>query len=66
LTTEDLLTVFDATVPTSTTKADEIATMRRYVEDGLMRRANDPEPSMMDDDDDDEDGASSPRDFLIS
>ena len=61
---EDLIWAIDTTVPTSKTKADEIATMRRYVEDGMMSRANDPEPSMIDDDDDDDDSSSSPRDFL--
>ena len=53
---DDLLAVFDKMVPTSETKADEIATMRRYVTDGQMVRANDPESLTMDDDDDDNDG----------
>lgn len=65
LSTDDLIAAFEDTVPTSVTKADEISTMRQYVEDGLMRRANDPEPTMLDDDDDDSYG-SSPRDFLSS
>ena len=65
LSTDDLIAAFEDTVPTSVTKADEISTMRQYVEDGLMRRANDPEPTMLDDDDDDNYG-SSPRDFLSS
>ena len=39
----DLKKVFETVVPTSETKADEIDTMRSYVEDGLMREANDPE-----------------------
>ena len=65
LSTDDLITAFEDTVPTSVTKADEITTMRQYVEDGLMRSANDPEPTMMNDEDDDDYG-SSPRDFLSS
>ncbi len=53
---DDLLAVFDKMVPTSETKADEIATMRRYVTDGQMVRANDPESLTMDDDVDDNNG----------
>ena len=65
MTTDDLIGAFEDTVPTSVTKADEISTMRQYVEDGLMRSANDLEPSMMNNEDDDDYG-SSPRDFLSS
>ena len=39
----DLRKVFETVVPTSETKADEIDGMRKYVEDGLMREANDQE-----------------------
>lgn len=37
----DLLTVFGATIPTSKTKKAEIETMRTFVENGMMRSAND-------------------------
>ena len=60
---DDLLAVFDKMVPTSETKADEIATMRRYVTDGQMARANDPESLTMDDDDDDDGGFTTIRNF---
>jgi len=41
LSQQDLLTVFGATVPTSKTKKAEIETMRTFVENGMMRGAND-------------------------
>lgn len=41
LSQEDLLSVFGATVPTSKTKKAEIETMRTFVENGMMRSAND-------------------------
>jgi len=37
---KDLKSVFSTLVPTSRTKKDEIALMRKYVEDGSMRKAN--------------------------
>lgn len=41
LSQKDLLTVMGATVPTSKTKKAEIETMRTFVENGMMRSAND-------------------------
>ena len=43
----DLKKVFETVVPTSETKADEIDGMRKYVEDGLMREANDQEAEVV-------------------
>ena len=40
LTQEDLLGVFSAVIPTSKTKKAEIETMRTFVENGMMRSAN--------------------------
>jgi SpoVK/Ycf46/Vps4 family AAA+-type ATPase len=37
----DLLAVFEEVIPTSKTKKTEIETMRTFVENGMMRRAND-------------------------
>lgn len=42
LTQADLMNVFGATIPTSKTKKTEIETMRTFVENGMMRSANDP------------------------
>ena len=58
LTMEDLVTVFGLVVPTSKTKKAEIETMRSYVDNGLMRQANDL-PEFIDD----EEGGSV-RDFM--
>jgi len=41
LTQADLLSVFGTTIPTSKTKKAEIETMRTFVENGMMRSAND-------------------------
>ena len=41
LSQEDLLSVFGTTIPTSKTKKAEIETMRTFVENGMMRGAND-------------------------
>ncbi len=40
-TSADMLATFSKVIPTSETKKDEIQTMRSYVENGMMRRAND-------------------------
>jgi SpoVK/Ycf46/Vps4 family AAA+-type ATPase len=42
LTQADLMQVCGATIPTSKTKKTEIETMRTFVENGMMRSANDP------------------------
>ena len=41
LTQNDLLQVFKEIIPTSKTKKTEIETMRTFVENGMMRGAND-------------------------
>jgi ATP-dependent 26S proteasome regulatory subunit len=41
LTQADLMAVFKVLIPTSKTKKTEIETMRTYVENGMMRKAND-------------------------
>ena len=41
MTMEDLQEVFSLVIPTSKTKKTEIETMRQFVENGMMRQAND-------------------------
>ncbi len=41
LTSDDLLLTFKTVIPTSKTKKTEIETMRTFVENGMMRGAND-------------------------
>jgi hypothetical protein len=41
LTSDDLLLTFKNVIPTSKTKKTEIETMRTFVENGMMRGAND-------------------------